>query len=262
MAVNEPTKAGIYLFGLGTAAAGVFDFVWGEFESAHQPIQAFGDHIPGVKVLTYITAFWLVASGLALLWRRTAKPAALAVTAIYLVFAIFWIPRLITAPRMLGYRAPIYIGVLAGLGTQFIAVVAGILLYASIPRRTSSWPTVSHAARWVFGLCSIDFGVTHLTQVADVATLVPAWMPLGGRFWTIFTGIAFTLAGLSILAGVLDVMAARLLALMLLVFSTLALVPLIIASPHDHVAWGANAYNLAAVASVWIFADSISAPPA
>jgi hypothetical protein len=60
--------------------------------------------------------------------------------------------------------------------------------------------------------------------------VVPKWMPLGGAFSAIFTGIAFVLAGLGI---VLDVLAARLLGLMLLVFSALALTPMIFACPHE-----------------------------
>ena len=37
---------GIYVYGLASAAAGVMDFIWGDFDADHQPIQAFGDHIP------------------------------------------------------------------------------------------------------------------------------------------------------------------------------------------------------------------------
>jgi uncharacterized membrane protein len=118
-------------------------------------------------------------------------------------------------------------------------------------------------ANWIvtdtrsFGLGSVDFGLTHLTNVQGVVRMVPKWMPLGGAFWTIVTGVCFVLAGVAILARILDVVAARSLAMMLLVFSALAVLPLIPASPHNHIAWGANAYNLAAVEAVWIFADSL-----
>jgi hypothetical protein len=88
--------------------------------------------------------------------------------------------------------------------------------------------------------------------------IVPKWMPLGGNFWTVLTGVAFVLAGIAIFFGILDVLAARLLTLMLLVFNVVALAPLPITSPRDHVAWGANAYNLAAVGAVWIFAESLA----
>ncbi len=85
--------------------------------------------------------------------------------------------------------------------------------------------------------------------------MVPEWMPLGGNFWTVFTGMAFVLGGLAIVAGILGVLAAWLVGLMLFSFNALALLPLILASPHDHVAWGANAYNLAAVGAAWIVAE-------
>jgi uncharacterized membrane protein len=110
-------------------------------------------------------------------------------------------------------------------------------------------------ARWIFGLCSVDFGLAHLTGVPLVAAMVPKWIPFGGEFWAVLTGIAFVLAGLAILSRILDILAARLLALMLLGFSALTLAPHIFASPRDHVAWGGNAYNLAAVGAALIFAE-------
>ena len=42
---------------------------------------------------------------------------------------------------------------------------------------------------------------------------------------------------------------------MLLTFSLLALLPNVLAHPHAHAAWGVNAYNLAAIAAVWIYAQ-------
>jgi uncharacterized membrane protein len=101
-------------------------------------------------------------------------------------------------------------------------------------------------------------GLAHLTGVKDNAVYVPKWMPLGGDFWTIATGICFVLAGLAILSGILDVLAARLLALMLLVFSALTLVPMIFLFPHRHDVWGGNAYNLAAAGAALILAESLA----
>jgi hypothetical protein len=83
-------------------------------------------------------------------------------------------------------------------------------------------------------------------------------MPLGQEFWVIVTGICFVLAGLAILTGIQDVLAARLLALMFLTFNLLALPQFIFADPRNHAAWGGNAFNLALVAANWILADSIS----
>ena len=252
-------RPGVYVYGIASIAAGILDLIWGEFEAAHQPIQALGDHIPGQQVLAYIAAVWLIGGGAAILWRRTARAGAAALAAIYSIFAVFWLPRFYTAPHALGFRTSIIIGVLGGVGTQLILVAAGAIVYTSqAPSSSTAFERAALIARWTFGLSSLDFGLVHLTGVKTVAVMVPKWMPLGADFWTVLTGIAFLLAGISILSGISDVVAARLLALMLLVFSALALAPLPFASPHDHVAWGANAYNLAAVGAGWIFAESIA----
>lgn len=251
-------RLGIYVYALATVAAGIFDLVWGDFDGSHQPIQAFGDHIPGRELLAYITAIWMIAGGAAILWRRGAKAGPAATAVIYFIFAVFWFPRLYTAPHFLGVRPSVYISVLSGLGSQLIAVAAGALVYASLAKQSPSWPRTIRIARWTFGLCSVDFGLAHLTDVRDLTVYVPKWMPLGGAFWTIVTGICFVLAGLAILLGILDVLAARLLALMLLVFSAVTLIPRIFSSPHRHDVWGGNAYELAAVAAAWILAESLA----
>jgi hypothetical protein len=73
------------------------------------------------------------------------------------------------------------------------------------------------------------------------------------------TGIAFVLAGIAILSRIQDVLAAKLLALMLLIFSALVLAPMIVAAPHAQGAWAANAYNLTAVGAAWILAEYLPA---
>ena len=54
------------------------DLVWGEFEAAHQPIQALSDPLPAVKMLAYIAAIWLIAAGASILWRMNARAGAAA----------------------------------------------------------------------------------------------------------------------------------------------------------------------------------------
>jgi uncharacterized membrane protein len=243
-------KIGVYVYGIATIAAGILDLIWDEFEPAHQPIQAFGDHIPGVKILAYLAAIWLIAGGAAILWRQTARAGAAALAILYSIFAVFSFPRFYTAPHFLGYRVSVYIGVLDSVGLQIILVIAAGIVYASAGVRGSFSPSLSLRAgrigrivRWTFGLCSVVFGLAHLTGVRFVASMVPKWMPLGGDFWTVFTGIAFVLAGLAIVAGILHVLAAWLLGLMLLGFSALLLTPKIFAFPHEHVAWGGETHT-------------------
>jgi uncharacterized membrane protein len=251
-------RIGIWVFGLASAAAGIMDLIWGGFDADHQPIQAFGDHIPGVTIFAYITAVWMIAGGAAILWRRSARAGGAALGIIYFVFAVFWLPRLYWAPHILGFRIPVYIGVLAGLGSQLIVFAAGALVFASTATSSSPRPRMTLVARWIFGLSSIDFGLSHLTDLHDNLMYVPKWMPLGAEFWIIVTGICFVLAGLAIVSAIQDVLAAWLLGLMFLAFNVIALPQFIFADPKDHGAWGGYAYNLAAVGACWIFAETLA----
>ena len=252
-------RDGLYLYAAGSIAAGTLNLIWGDFEAAHQPIQALGDRIPGRAVLAFIAGIWLIAGGAAILWRRLARAGALALAAIYLIFAVFWLPRFYSAIDLMGFKVPLVIGLLAGVGQQLILVAAAGVVHASlVGNHLASDSRAILFARCTFGLSSIAFGLGHLTGVPQVAAMVPEWMPLGGNLWAILTGIAFVAAGLAMLSQILDVLAARLLALMLFSFSVLVLPPAPLARPHDHVAWGSNAYNLAAVGAVAIFAESIA----
>ncbi len=259
MTNDARTTPGVVLFGLMSAAAGITDVVWGDLEPYHQPLQAIGGHVADVKAVIYLGAFVLMAGGAAVLTKSAGRYGAAALAAIYGLFAAATLRRLQTAPHYLGHHIAVYIAVLDTFGTQLILAIAAIVVYASRSSRgpLSGWGAA--AARWAFGLCSVDFGLGHLTGIQGTAAMIPAWMPLGGAFWVVVSGVAFVLAGLGIASGRLDVLAARLLALMLLLFSVIVLAPLLWNAPRNHVSWGANVYNLTAVASAWIMAEWLAA---
>ena len=251
-------RIGLYAYGVGSAAAGVMDAIWGDFDPAHQPIQALGDHIPGRAILAYLTAAWMIAGGIAIMWPRTRRAGGAMLAIIYAVFTVFWLPRFYTAPQVLGFRLPLVIALLAGAGTQLITCIAGVLLYRSQAPPGAPGPRAHRVALWTFGLCAVAFGLQHVTNLQANAVFVPRWMPLGATFWVIVTGTCFLLAGLAILSGVQDVLAAQLLGLMFLGFNVLTLPQFILANPESHAAWGGNAYNLAAVGSAWILAAALA----
>ena len=251
-------KLASWLFGIASALAGLFDLIWAEFEPAHQPIQAWSDHIPGLSILARIAAMWLIIAGLALLVRPAARIGAAALAILYAIFCLFPLPRLISAPHYLGHHPFVYIGVLVSVAQQLILFIAALLLWLYLAKPGRSSRSVTIVARILFGLCCIDFAFGHFTGIPATAAMIPHWIPFGGPFWTICTGIAFLLAGLAIIAGILGVLAARLLSLMLLLFNLLVLAPRALASPHNHVPWGSNAYNLTAVAAAWILSAWLS----
>ncbi len=258
--ISEQTvrRLGISLLALATMAAGILDLIWREFEAAHQPIGALGDNIPGRAALACLTAVWMIATGVAVFFRRTARIGALGTIIIYLIFGLFWLPRFYTAPHALGPHPAVFIGVLAGMFTQLIVVAGGLVLYSSLAPNGSGRPGHSPIPRFIVGLGSLFFGLAHLSAIQTVAMMVPEWVPLGGAFWVVVSGIAFVAAGLAILTGVFSALAAHLLALMLLLFEFPVLLPNLFSAPHNHIAWGANAYNLAASGAVFIVAASLA----
>lgn len=82
-------KVGVWFYGLGTVLTGILDIAWGAFDASHQPIQSLGINLPGQHILAYVTGVWLVAAGLAILWRHSAKLGAAASAIAYLIFATF-----------------------------------------------------------------------------------------------------------------------------------------------------------------------------
>ena len=254
-------RIGLYIFGAANVAMGILNLVWGDFDPAHQPIQALGDAIPGREIYAYITGILLVGGGLALLsGGRRGRFGALILAAVNLIIAIFWLPRLYTAPHYLGLSVSVIAGVLGGVGRQLIIVGAAVLAYVGFLHRDASRAdSTTVAARWIFGLSSIDFGVVHLSTIAGNVAYVPPWMPFGREFWVALTGVAFILAGIAMLSSALDVLAARLLAIMLVVFSAVTLIPGLIASRHQLANWGGNVHEFVLVGAVWMFAEWLAA---
>jgi uncharacterized membrane protein len=113
------------------------------------------------------------------------------------------------------------------------------------------------AARWMLGLPPVLFGLFHLIEIRVFASIVPHWMSFG-YFWAALTGIAFILAGCAICSGMMDVLATRLLALMLLLFEGFVEIPSIFIRLHDQRTWGAAVYNLTAIGACWIFAEFLA----
>src|ERR1700677_3713987 len=90
---DQQMKVGVWFYGLGTALTGILDIAWGKFDASHQPIKFLGQSVPGRHILAIVAGVWLVAAGLAILWRRSARIGAAASAIAYLIFAAFWLSR-------------------------------------------------------------------------------------------------------------------------------------------------------------------------
>jgi hypothetical protein len=254
---DQEMKAGVWFYGLGTVLTGILDIVWRAFDASHEPIKSLGN-VPGQSMLACIAGMWLVAAGLAILSRRGARIGAAASAAAYLIFVALWLARYSAGIHALGWRIDVLLGVSFGLGQQLLLVAPAAIVYASAASPDSLLHArAAIAARWMLGLPPIVFGLLHLVGIRVFASIVPQWIRFG-YFWAAITGIAFILAGCAICSGIKDVMAARLLALMLLLFEGLVEVPPVFVRLHNQATWGAATYNVAAIGACLIFADSLA----
>jgi uncharacterized membrane protein len=248
-------KVGIWFYGLTTVVTGILDLVWGAFEASHQPIKALGQHIPGERVLAYIAGAWLVAAGVAMLSRHMEQVGAMGSAIIYLIFALFWLPRFYVMAHLFGFGIGVVIFVLGGIAAQVLLAAPAAIVYAASVPPASAWrEKAAIAGRWMLGVPPILFGLGHLINLHAYAGFVPHWVPFG-TFWVVVTGMAFLLAGIAIVSGIRDVLAARLLALMLLLFEAAVEIPPVFVRPHSQEAWGGAVYNLTAIGVCWIFAE-------
>jgi hypothetical protein len=255
---DRQMKIGVWFYGLGTALTGILDIAWGAFDASHQPTKSLGMNFPAQHILAYVAGVWLVAASLAILWRRSARIGAAASAIAYLIFATFWLPRYYAGIHALGWRIDVLVGISFGLAQQIMLVAPAAIVYASTASPDSLLQKrAAVAARWMLGLPPVIFGLFHLISIRVFASIVPHWMSFG-YFWAALTGVAFLLAGSAICLGIMDVLAARLLALMLLLFEGFVEIPPIFIRLHDQRTWGAAVYNLSAIGACWIFAEFLT----
>lgn len=83
---------------------------------------------------------------------------------------------------------------------------------------------ILRAAKWLFVLPFLAFGLLHFGPLEFSLPYVPKWLPFPA-YWVYFTGVCFLLFVISAIAGKYDKLAAVLLALCMLLFVLLVHVP-------------------------------------
>lgn len=80
------------------------------------------------------------------------------------------------------------------------------------------------------------FGAEHLTDAADIAQLIPTWMP-ARLFWAYFVGVALIAAGLAISAKRYLRLTGSMVALMFFLFVAMMHIPGVVEHPRDRFFW-------------------------
>lgn len=222
--------------------------VWHDFAAIWQPVP---QSIPHRAALAYFVGVLLIFAGIGVQSHRFAKPAFAILGTLYFIFGLLWLPRVFLLPRVYATYG--------GVFEELSLVAAAVVAYASLPGLTRSLaPRLGAFGRNLFGVCVISFALNHFFAIPETARMVPKWIPPGPYFWAYTTGVAFLLAAIAILSGIMDVIASRLLTLMLAMFGLLIWFPALFSAPHARVVWFGNAINATIVAAAWIVMDGVA----
>lgn len=244
-------------FALTLIALGILGLIKGDFDATWPSVPK---DMPARMVLAYLCAFIYLASGIGLLWRRTAAVASRVLLAYLLTWLLF-----VSLPQIFLLHPTLLAA--WGFGKTAVMVAGAWVLYVwfagDLDRQRLAFATGDKGlriARALFGLALIPFGLAHFVYLKETVVLIPGWLP-SPVFWAYFTGGAFIAAGVAVLIGVYARLAAALLVLQLAMFALLVWVPIAASGKISAFQWGEVVVTVALMSAAWVVADSYKGMP-
>ena len=229
----------------------------GDFVQLWQPVPKW---VPARHVLAYLCALVSLASGIGLLWRRTAAVAA------RVIFATLMLWLLVLRLPNFFFQTPVVL-VAWPLAETAVMTAAAWVLYVWFAGDRDRQRLGSFAgdrgvriARALYGLSLIHFGLSHFVYLDATTVLIPHWLPWHVA-WAYFTGAAFIAAGLAVTVGVCARLAAALSTLQMGLFGLIVWVPRVLAGAVSPFQWGEFVTTFVLTAGAWVVAESYRGAP-
>src|SRR5579863_9043150 len=213
---RRSSDLGRHVFGAACLVSGLITLVWHNYKDFDQ-LRYLLNATDG-PVFVYAVAAAQIFGGGAIQFRRTASTGAVVLGAVYLVFALLCVPRIVTAPQIYDRWGNFF--------EQFSLVTGAALVYAP--------ETLNRMGRISLGLCAGSFALEQGIYLGNTTQLVPKWLPPNQKFWAIATTVAFALAAVALLTNRMALLATRLLTIMIVSFGLIVWVPLLVAQPRSH----------------------------
>ena len=141
--------------------------------------------------------------------------------------------------------------------SALVIFIVGLIKIVGELRQEHGVDKIMPVGRLFFAIPLAVFGSEHFTFTANVASLVPRWIPVH-TFWVYLVGVAFLAAALSIAALVQSRLAAALVGMTLLIFVFVMDLPATLAQPGNRFFWALTLRQLAFSGGAFAFAMSPS----
>jgi uncharacterized membrane protein len=239
---------GRIFYGLPMAAFGALSFVLGDLTTRFA--RGWPEGLPGRAAVAYLLGIFLVAAGLAIVFRKRTRIVALALAAAIALSLVFLqLPKALAKPRFGGsWTNP----------TKYLSLLGGALLVARLFREDASPRYAAAESPGAFGeaghltfvprLLLSTFlvlgGVQHFVYESFVVTLIPDWIP-NHVFWARFAGAALLCGGVGLWVPPTARLAGELTGLMIFLWFLIVHIPRAAAAPGDPLEWSGVFESLA-----------------
>src|SRR6202049_2133556 len=151
MTVSTPgSNLGRHVFGVAGVGFGLITLAWPDIDDWLQ-LRYIWNAQDG-RIFVYAAAAAQIFGGAAIQFHRTAKTGAVVLGAVYLVFALLCVPRIVAKPQIYNSWGNFF--------EQFSLVTGAAIAYA---RLSSAWAPqkLNQIGRMLFGVC-VEIGRAHV----------------------------------------------------------------------------------------------------